>query len=57
MIILVFRIGEEHIDAVTGISGSGPAYMYLILEAITEEGVSLMVFFFIKVREGRMRLF
>jgi len=34
-----WRIGEEHIDAVTGISGSGPAYMYLILEAITEEGV------------------
>eukprot|EP00088_Acartia_fossae_P038795 TRINITY_DN40261_c0_g1_i1.p1 TRINITY_DN40261_c0_g1~~TRINITY_DN40261_c0_g1_i1.p1 ORF type:complete len:253 (-),score=62.80 TRINITY_DN40261_c0_g1_i1:31-690(-) len=34
-----WRVGEEHIDAVTGISGSGPAYMYLILEAITEEGV------------------
>ena len=27
------------IDAVTGVSGSGPAYMYLILEAMADEGV------------------
>ena len=26
-------------DAVTGVSGSGPAYMYLILEAMADEGV------------------
>ena len=35
----VDRVAEGQIDAVTGISGSGPAYMYLILEALTEEGV------------------
>jgi len=34
-----WRVAESQIDAVTGISGSGPAYMYLILEALTEEGV------------------
>lgn len=34
-----WRVAEAQIDAVTGISGSGPAYMYLILEALTEEGV------------------
>ena len=34
-----FRVSEADIDSVTGISGSGPAYMYLILEALTEEGV------------------
>ena len=33
-------MSEAEIDSVTGISGSGPAYMYLILEALTEEGVS-----------------
>ena len=41
---LYCRIGEEHIDAVTGISGSGPAYMYLILEAIAEEGVNIYMY-------------
>ncbi|XP_023335193.1 pyrroline-5-carboxylate reductase [Eurytemora carolleeae] len=34
-----WRVKEQDIDAITGISGSGPAYMYLILEALTEEGV------------------
>ena len=30
---------EQQIDAVTGVSGSGPAYMYMILEAMADEGV------------------
>lgn len=33
------RVTESQIDAVTGVSGSGPAYMYLILEAMADEGV------------------
>jgi pyrroline-5-carboxylate reductase len=32
-------VNEYQIDAVTGMSGSGPAYMYLVLEALIEEGV------------------
>ena len=39
LIFIFCRVSENQIDAVTGISGSGPAYMYLILEALTEEGV------------------
>jgi pyrroline-5-carboxylate reductase len=37
-----WRVNENLIDAVTGVSGSGPAYMYLMLEALMEEGVSNM---------------
>ena len=33
------RVQEHQIDAVTGVSGSGPAYMYMILEAMADEGV------------------
>ena len=32
-------LDEKHIDAVTGMSGCGPAFMYMIVEALAEGGV------------------
>jgi pyrroline-5-carboxylate reductase len=34
-------VDEKHMDAVTGLSGSGPAYIYIILEALAEAGVKV----------------
>lgn len=36
---LVFELPEHLLDAVTGLSGSGPAYMMIILEAMSDAGV------------------
>jgi pyrroline-5-carboxylate reductase len=37
----VLRIAEKHLDAVTAISGSGPAYIFYVVEAMIEAGVLL----------------
>ena len=37
----VVQVDEKHMDAVTGLSGSGPAFLYIILEALAEAGVNV----------------
>lgn len=37
---LIVKVPEEQLDAVTSVSGSGPAYFFAMVEALTEAGVA-----------------